>query len=174
MDGFMMSLGFNKSLVDPNLYYHVDGKECLIFVLYVDDLFLIGSERIIVECKQSLTAKFEMKDLRLMHYFLGLEVWNRTYDIFMIQGKYTMEILKKLGMTECKSMPTPMVMDLKKMSDIDSRDVDPNLYRQLIGSLMYLVNTKPDICYAVNVLSQFMSQPRQTHWIVAKHELRYL
>ena len=74
-----------------------------------------------------------------------------------------MELLKKFGMTECKSMPTPMVMDLKKMSDTNSREIDPHLYRQLIGSLMYLVNTRPDICYVVNVLSQFMSQPRQTH-----------
>jgi hypothetical protein len=63
------------------------------------------------------------------------------------------EILKKFGMTECKSMPTPMVMDLKKISDIDSGEVDPHLYRQLIVSLMYPVNTRPDICYAVNVLS---------------------
>jgi hypothetical protein len=84
----------------------------------------------------------------------------------LIQGKYTMEILKKFGMTECKSM--------KKMSDADSREIDPHLYRQLIGSLMYLVNTRPDICYAVNVLSQFMSQPRQTHWKAAKNALRYL
>jgi hypothetical protein len=67
-----------------------------------------------------------------------------------------------------------MVMDLKKMSDTNSRDVDPHLYKQFIGSLMYLVNTRLDICYAVNVLSQFMSQPRQTHWIDAKHVLRYL
>jgi hypothetical protein len=68
----MMSLGFNKSDVDPNLYYHIDGNECLILFLYVDDIFLIGSERLIVECKQELTAKFEMKDLGLMHNFLGL------------------------------------------------------------------------------------------------------
>jgi hypothetical protein len=58
MDGFLMSLGFNKSAVDPNLYYHIDGNECLILVLYVDDLFLTGSERLIAECKQGLTAKF--------------------------------------------------------------------------------------------------------------------
>jgi hypothetical protein len=70
------------------------------------------------------------------------------------------EILKKFGMTKCKSMPTPMVMDLKKMNDVDSGEIDPLLYRQLIGSLMYLVNTRPDICYAVNVLSQFISQSR--------------
>ena len=85
-----------------------------------------------------------------------------------------MENLKKFGMTDCKSMPTSMVMDLKKMNDVDSGEINPHLYRQLIGSLMYLVNTRPDICYAVNVLSQFMSQSRQTHWIVAKHVLRYL
>jgi hypothetical protein len=117
MDGFMMSLGFNKSIVDPNLYYQIDGNECLILVLYVNDLFLTGSERLIVECKQAFTAKFEIKDLGLMHCFLGLEVWQRTNEIFLSQGKYTMEILKKFSMTECKSMPTLMVMDLKKMSD---------------------------------------------------------
>jgi hypothetical protein len=86
------------------------------------------------------------------------------------------EILKKFGMTDCKSMPTPMVMDLKKMNEAstDSGEIDPHFYRQLIGSLMYLVNTKPDICYVVNVLSELMSQPRQTHWIATKHVLRYL
>ena len=84
---------------------------------------------------------------------------------FLSQEKYTVEILKKFGMTNCKSKPTPMVMDLKKMNDdsTDSGEIDPHLYKQLIGSLRYLVNTKPDIFYAVNVLSQFMSQSRQTH-----------
>jgi hypothetical protein len=75
MDEFLMSLCFSKSVADPNLYYRIFGNECLILVIYVDDLFLISSERLIVECKQELTAKFEMKDLGMMHYFLGLEVW---------------------------------------------------------------------------------------------------
>jgi hypothetical protein len=61
MDGFLMSLGFNKSVVDPNLYYHIVGDECLIFVLYVDNLFLTGSERLIVQCKRALTSEFEIK-----------------------------------------------------------------------------------------------------------------
>jgi hypothetical protein len=79
-------------------------------------------------------------------------------------------------MKDYKSMLTPMVMDLKKMNEASTYlgKIDPHLYRKLIGSLMYLVNTRPDICYAVNVLSQFMSQSRQTHWIAAKHVLRYL
>jgi hypothetical protein len=105
MDGFLMSLGFSKSVADPNLYYHIVGDECLILVLYVDDLFLTGSERLIVECKRALTYVFEMKDLGMMHYFLGQEVWQRTDEIFSSQGKYTVEILKSFGMTDCKSMP---------------------------------------------------------------------
>jgi hypothetical protein len=155
IDGYLMSLGFSKSVADPNLYYHIVGGESLILVLYVDDLFLIGSESLIAECKHALTSEFEMKHLGMMHYFLGLEVWQRIDEIFLSQGKYTVEILKKFGMMDCKSMSTPMVMNLKKMNEasIDSGEIDPHLYKHLIGSLMYLVNTRPDVCYAVNVLS---------------------
>ena len=86
-----MSLDFSKYVADSNLYYHIVGDECLILVLYVDDLFLTGSERLVVECKRAWTSEFEMKDLGMMHYFLGLEVWQRTDEIFLSQGKYTMK-----------------------------------------------------------------------------------
>jgi hypothetical protein len=88
-----------------------------------------------------------MKDLGMMHYVLGLKVWQMTDEIFPSQGKYKVEILKKFGMTKCKSMPTLMVMDLKKMNDAstDSGEIDPHLYRQLIGSLIYLGNIRSDI-----------------------------
>ena len=93
----LMSLGFNKTVVDPNLYYNIVGDECLILVLYVDKLFLTGSKSLTVKCKRALSSEFEMKDLGMMHY-LGLEVWQRTTEIFLSQGKYTVEILKKFGM----------------------------------------------------------------------------
>jgi hypothetical protein len=86
--------------------------------------------------------------------------------LFLSQGKHTVGILKKFSMTECKTT----VMDLKKMNDDNSNKIDP----QLIGSLMYLVNTRPDSCYVVNVLSHSMIQPRQTHWTTTKHVLRYI
>jgi hypothetical protein len=73
--GYLMSLGFTKSEVDPNLYYKVEDGCPLILVLYVDDMFLTGDENLIDGCKRDLTLEFEMKDLGLMHYFLGLEVW---------------------------------------------------------------------------------------------------
>jgi hypothetical protein len=79
-------------------------------------------------------------------------------------------------MLDCKSMATLMVSNLKKLCEPSSNSdlIDPTMYRQLIGSLMYLVNTRPDICYAVSALSQFMIQSRQLHWVAAKHVLRYL
>jgi hypothetical protein len=85
MDGFLMILGFIKSVVNPNLYYHIVGNEFLILVMYVDYLFLTGSERLIVECKRALNSEFEMKDMGIMHCFLGLEVWKRTNEIFFIR-----------------------------------------------------------------------------------------
>jgi hypothetical protein len=98
----------------------------------------------------------------MMHYFLGLEVWKITNEIFLSRGKYTFEILKNFGMLNLKPVATPMVTNLKKLSVSfsDSDEIDPTLYRQLIGSLMYLVNTRPNIFYALSALSQFMSQPR--------------
>jgi hypothetical protein len=95
-------LGFNKSVVDPSLYYKTVNGESLILVLYVDDLFLTDTESLIVECKYALASKFEMKDLGMMHYFLGLEVWQRTDEIFLSQGKYTVEILKKFEILNLK------------------------------------------------------------------------
>jgi hypothetical protein len=74
IDGYLMSLGFNKSVVDANLYYNIVDGETLILILHVDDLFLIGAEHIIAWCKHELDSEFDMKELGMMHYFLGFEV----------------------------------------------------------------------------------------------------
>jgi hypothetical protein len=146
----------------------------VILLLYVDDLFLTGAESLITQCKKELASEFDMKDLGLMHYYLGLEVWQKHGEVFLGQGKYAVKILQKFGMMDCKSMATPMTTDIRKVRDSDSDPVDPSLYRQLIGSLMYLVNTRPDICFVVNTLSQFQVEPRHEHWTAAKHVLRYI
>jgi hypothetical protein len=169
-----MSLGFTKSKADSNLYYKVVDGGPMILLLYVDDLFLTGVEKLIDECKKMLASEFEMKDLGIMHYFLGLEVWQRPDGIFLNQGKYAVEILKRFGMMDCKAMPTPMVTNLKLLCDTSSETVDATMYRQLVGSLMYLTNMRPDICFAVNTLSQYMVEPRRVHLVATKHVLRYL
>ena len=156
IDGFLLSLGFTKSKADSNLYYKVDEDGILILLLYVDDLFLTGEVKSIIECKKRLAIEFEMKDLGMMHYFLELEVWQHSDEIFLNQGKYTVEILKRFGMLDCKDMTT----SLKLLNDDTSKAVDATLYRQIIGSLMYLTNTRPDICFALNTLSQYMVNPK--------------
>ena len=132
----------------------------------MDDLFLTGNEKQIVECKKKITEEFEMKDLGLMHYFLGLEVWQNSEGIFIKQGKYVVENLKIFDMLECKAMATPMDTNLKLLADESSEWVDVIQYRQIIGSLMYLMNTSLDICFVVNTLSQYLVKTRCVHRVV--------
>lgn len=103
-----------------------------------------------------------------------MEVWQSVDGIFLGQGKYAVEILKRFRMMDCKDMATPMASNLKLLCDASSELVDIAMYRQMIGSLMYLMNTRPDICFAVNTLSQFLMDPRSVHLVVVKHILRYL
>jgi hypothetical protein len=176
-----MILGFNKSKVDYNIYFKVMNDEFTVMndepsvlLLYVDDLFLTNEYNLITYCKKNLFAEFEMKDLGLMHYFLGPEVWQSLDHIFLNQGKYVVEILKKFDMLECKSMATPMEMNLKLLVETLSKLVDVTLYRQIIGLLMYLKNTRIDICFVVNTLSWYLVEYIRVHLVAAKHVMRYL
>eukprot|EP00253_Pinus_taeda_P020043 PITA_20043 len=174
IDTYLQQLGFTKSEADPILYFIMVGEEPLILVLYVDDLIITSVERLIEGYKRDLASKFEMKDISLMHYFLGLEMWQEEGHFFLGQGKYIVDILSRFHMEDCKPMSTPMLTNCKNLHAFDSKLVDPTLYRQLIGYLIYLVNTRPDICFVVNTMIQFMCEPRRLHWVAAKHVLRYL
>ena len=88
-----------------------------------------------------------MKDLGMMHYFLGMKVWQNANRIFIGKGKYTVEILKKFIMLDRKAIATAMASNLKLLCDASSESVDARMYRQMIGSLMYLTNMRPDICF---------------------------
>lgn len=134
----------------------------------MDDLLIIGVEHRIQECKKMLETEFEMKDLGLMHYNSGLEVLQKPGEIYLGHGKYVIKILQKFGMMDSKPMTIPMITNLKKLKNSDSSLVDTTSYHHLVNSLMYLVNSRPDICYAVNVLSQFQLEPHHDHWVAAK------
>ena len=103
-----------------------------------------------------------------------MEVWQSANGIFLGQGKYAVEILKRFGMMDSKPITTPMASNLKILSDASSEMVDATMYRQMIGSLMYIMNTIPDIYFVVNTLSQFLIDLSHVHLIVANHILRYL
>ena len=110
----------------------------------------------------------------MMHYFLVMEVWQNADGISLGQGKNVVDILKRFRMMDCKAMNKPMESNLKLLSDASSKLVAAAMYRQMIGSLMYLTNTRPDVCFVVNTLSQFLMDPRNVCLIAAKHILKYL
>jgi hypothetical protein len=121
-------LGFEKSETDPNLYFIVVGEDPLILLLYVDDIFITGVERLINSCKESLALEFKMTDIGLMHYFLGLEVWQEPGHIFLGQGKYVCDILSRFQMGDSRPMTTPMITNWKKLHASESQLVDSTLY----------------------------------------------
>eukprot|EP00253_Pinus_taeda_P014615 PITA_14615 len=128
MDAYLLRIEFVKSIVDPNLYIKVVDGEPDIILLYVDDLFITGVEHRIQECKKMLAVEFEMKDLGLMHYYLGLKVWRKPGEIYQGQGKYIIKLLQKLNMMDSKPMTTPMITNLKKLRSSDSSLIDPTNY----------------------------------------------
>ena len=105
---YFTRLGFTKSEADANLYHIIVDGKLLIIVLYVDDLILTGDDELIKSCKKDIEREFEMKDMGLMHYFLGMEVWQRDGEVFVSQGKYANEILRRFHMEMCKPMETPL------------------------------------------------------------------
>ena len=110
------------------------------------------------QLRESLSSEFEMIDLGLMHFCLGIEVWQKPGRIFISQQRYAREILKAFDMTECKDVVSPMEVNGKLSVEDASPLVDIREYRKLVGSLIFLCNTRPDISFAVGVLSRFSNQ----------------
>jgi hypothetical protein len=124
--------------------------------------------------KDKLKREFEMSDLGELSFFLGMEFVKRKGGIVMHQQKYIGEILEKFEMTDCKPILNPSDTNVKLDECADEEGVDPTLFRQMIGSLRYLCNSIPDICYAVSVISKFMNSPKKSHMTAAKRILRYV
>lgn len=118
--------------------------------------------------------EFDMSDLGNMRYFLGIEVVQHLDGIFTCQRKYTNEILARFGMENSNAVKNPIVPGTKLSKDDVGTKVDSTLFKQIVGSLMYLTATRPDIMYGVSLISRFMSCPSESHWLAAKWILRYL
>ncbi|CAL5331407.1 unnamed protein product [Camellia sinensis] len=174
IDSHLLSLGFVKSLSEFTLYVK-EATDLIVVPVYVDDLLITWSnEDLIKEFKAEMLKVFEMTDLGMMSYFLGMEVKQRQHEVFICQQKYAKEILKKFHMEDCKATSTPMNQKEKFSKDDGIDKVDEGLYRSLIGCLMYLTATRPDIMHAVSLLSRFMHCASEVHFQAAKRILRYI
>ncbi|KAA0041382.1 Retrovirus-related Pol polyprotein from transposon TNT 1-94 [Cucumis melo var. makuwa] len=175
IDEHLLSLGFLKSLSESTLYVKHNGTSILIVSLYVDDLLVTGNNADHIQnFKWEMMKMFEMTDLGLMSYFLGIEIKQGQGEVFICQKKYAKEILKKFKMDECKAVSTPMNQKEKLCKEDDADKVDEGYFRSLIGCLMYLTATRPDILNAVSILSRFMHCASELHLKAAKRVIRYV
>ena len=175
IDNYFKRKGFEQCPSEYALYIKAEEKEKLIVALYVDDLIFMGnSQRLISEFKKDMMREFEMTDLGLMRYFLGIEVKQSKDGIFISQEKYANDILKRFGMENSNPMATPMEPKAKLSKKDKGETVDESLYRSLVGSLRYLTCTRPDISFAVGKISRYMEEPKSSHWKAAKRILRYV
>ena len=128
--------------------------------MYVDDIVVTGSDKDgISDLKVYLNKHFHMKDLGHLRYFLGIEVARSKQGIFISQRKYVLDLLKETGMLSSKSSETPMDPNIKFNKDDGELLHDPGRYRRLVGKFIYLTVTRPDITFAVGIVSQFMCNP---------------
>lgn len=177
--GALVSIGFKQSKADHSLFTFRRGESFVGALIYVDDVLLAGNdEKKIQYVKDFLDKKFSIKDLGPLKYFLGIEVARSALGMVLTQRKYALDILKDSGMEGCRPSAMPMEqnirLDLGDKSNDESPAVDSHRYRRLIGRLLYLTVTRPDIQYATNILSQFLSSPKQIHYDAALRVIRYV
>ena len=175
IDKYFKGKNFIKCPYEHALYIKNQNNDILIACLYVDDLIFTGNNPSMFEdFKKEMTKEFEMTDIGLMSYYLGIEVKQEENGILITQEGYAKEVLKKFKMDDCNPVSTPMECGAKLSKHEDGESVDPTLFKSLVGSLRYLTCTRPDILYAVGVVSRYMELPTTTHMKAAKRILRYI
>ena len=143
--------------------------------MYVDDILIVNNNVDAINTfKLFLDNKFKLKDLDTLKYFLGLEVARIEKGISLCQRKFTLELLSDTGLLASKPTNVPMEQSTKFSSSMGEDVPDSSLYRRLIGKLLYLTLTRPDICYSVHKFSQFMRSPKVPHLQAAYRILKYL
>lgn len=175
IESYLLKEGFESSPSEQTLFIKRKESKTLIVSIYVDDLlFTSNDEEMLYEFKCSMRREFDMTDLGEMRFFLGIEVLQRSDGIFICQRKYANEVLSRFGMTNSNFVCNPIVPGQKVTSDENGIKVDATQYKQIVGSLMYLTTTRPDLMFPVCLISRFMGSPTQLHFAAAKRVLRYL
>jgi hypothetical protein len=147
----------------------------IVIIIYVDDLIIIGdSNANIFNLNKHLKQKFEMKDLGKLRYFLGIEVIQSPKGIWLLQRQYALNKLSEYGMTGCKPISIPLEQKVKLSAYEGDLVEGTTMYRRIVGNLIYMIVTRPDLNYAVGVVSQFMQTPQKPHLDVVRRILRYI
>jgi hypothetical protein len=172
---YLVISGFQTSNVDFSLYLKKTDHGIIVIVIYVDDLIITRDSDVdIFDLKKFLKQKFEIKDLGELCYFLGIEVIQSPKRIWLLQRQYALNKLSEYGMTSCKPISILLQQNVKLSADEVDLMEDTKMHRRIVGSLIYMTITRPDLSCAVGVVSQFMQTPRKPHLDVVRRILRYI
>ncbi|GJS03270.1 retrovirus-related pol polyprotein from transposon TNT 1-94 [Tanacetum coccineum] len=175
LSSFLISQHFSKGAVDPTLFTRQAGNDLLLVQIYVDDIIFAATDTALCnEFANLMTTKFKMSMIGQMSFFLGLQISQSPRGIFLNQSKYGYEIIKKYGLLTSDSVDTPMAEKNKLDEDLQGIPVDATLYRGMIGSLMYLTSSRPDLIYAVCLCARYQAKSTKKHLNAVKRIFRYL
>jgi Reverse transcriptase (RNA-dependent DNA polymerase) len=171
----LLAFGFKPCTYDPSMFIAHHHGQILILLVYVDDIIVTGSDPTQVDqCIYQLKSRFAIRDLGLLHFFLGIEATNNRNGLCLTQTKYLTDLLKRVNMMNCKPILSPMASSTSFSITDSTPCKDPHLYRSVLGALQYATLTRPDLSFAVNKLSQYMHSPSEEHWTAVKRVLRYI
>jgi len=173
---FVKGQGYMQAQSDHTMFTKFSSDmKISVLIVYVDDIILTGDDYGGLEqLKEKLAKEFEIKDLGEMRYFLGMEVARSRKGIVVSQRKYILDLLKDTGMSGCRPAETPIDPNQKLGNIVDGVPVNVQQYQRLVGRLIYLAHTRPDIAFAVSLVSQFMHSPCEEHLDATHRILRYL
>ena len=172
---FMKRIGYKQSDADHTLFVKNQENKVTALIVYVDDMVVTGNDPQEMDNLQKILAKeFELKDLGNLKYFLGIEVARSKQGISMCQRKYVLDLLTETSMLNCRPVDTPIEMNHGLVIHPNQVPTNKERYQRLVGKLIYLSHTRPDIAYAVSVVSRFMHDPSKDHMKAVYRILRYL
>ena len=171
---FLLESGFKRGAIDKTLFYLNHGKDLLLVQIYVDDI-IFGStnNKLCEKFSKLMQSRYQMSMMGEMSYFLGLQVKQTDDGIFINQSKYTKNLLKRFNMQDSSPASTP-IATATKLDPHEGKEVDVTHYRGMIGSLLYLTASRPDIMFATCLCARFQAKPREPHLIAVKRIFRYL
>jgi hypothetical protein len=168
-------MGFEQSPHEAAVYQRGNGGNVLLVGVYVDDLVITGTKDTeVATFKEEMKVTFQMSDLGLLSFYLGIEVHQDDSRITLRQTAYAKHVIELAGLTDCNPALTPMEEKLKLSRDSTTEEVDTTQYRRLVGSLRYITHTRPDLAFSVSYISRFMQRPTTEHQQAVKRIIRYI
>ncbi|KAL4014323.1 hypothetical protein IC575_026525 [Cucumis melo] len=167
--------GYSRGEIDKTLFIHKKSDQLLVAQIYVDDIIFGGFPQDLVNnFINIMQSKFEMSMVGELSCFLGLQIKQKNDGIFIAQEKYARNMIKKFGLEQARNKRTAAATHVKLTKDNDGAEVDHKLYRSIVGSLLYLTASRPNIAYAVGIYASYQADPRITHLEAIKRILKYV